>query len=53
MWRGAGRGNASVLAKVVVVRRDTNSVTGAIMAPIEATTTLMESLPWGEAGNVD
>ncbi len=42
-----------MLAKMVVVRRDTNSLTGAIMAPMEATTTLIESLPWGEAGNVD
>ncbi len=42
----------TLLAKVVV-RRDTNSLTGAIMAPIEATTALIESLPWGEAGNVD
>lgn len=43
----------TLLAKVVVVRRDTSSVTSAIMAPIEATTALIDSLPWGEAGNVD
>ena len=41
------------MAKVVVVRRDTNSLTGAIMAPIEATTALIEALPWAEPGNMD
>lgn len=43
----------TLLAKVVVVRRDTNSLTNAITAPIEATTALIEALPWGEDGNVD
>jgi len=42
----------TLLAKVVV-RRDTDSLTGAIMAPIEATTALMDALPWAEDGNVD
>jgi hypothetical protein len=43
----------TLLAKVVVVRRDTSSVTSAIMAPMEATTAVMDALPWGEAGNMD
>jgi len=42
----------TLLAKVVV-RRDTDSLTSAIMAPIEATTALMDALPWAEDGNVD
>lgn len=41
----------ALLAKVVIVRRETNSVTSAIMAPIEATTALLEALPWQEAEN--
>lgn len=42
----------TLLAKVVV-RRDTDSLTSAIMVPIEATTALIEAFPWGEDGNVD
>ena len=42
----------TLLAKVVV-RRDTSSVTSAIMAPMEATTALMDALPWAEPGNMD
>jgi hypothetical protein len=36
--------DGGLLAKVVLVRRNTDSLTDAIMAPVEAATTLLESL---------
>ena len=40
-----------LLAKVVVVRQGRTSLTSRILAPVEASTALLETLPWQEAEN--